>query len=449
MAFGYFRRVSDDAPFTRDAFVVEPAFVGARWWQESLRSPIDRRAALKAILVVGGALAGLALVMKVGGILSKLPPDLDSDSFDDARRRALEMQKEFGWSFGATESPLTFDGAAPQAFDRNALDHLAADLEPTESRLVPYYVRTLFEAPSALPTSRATDGTPAPASLKDALVPMHTPSMVAAYRAGRALAELLSGARVPTSTMIVDLPGEDAVAFAAGAARTFEPVFLFDNWPHPFGVVPAHRTLAAAAYYQPLFVRQREVRPKDAPALFVLDRNRLAPYIDSPSLFDNRYVARLPTADKLRGLGVRRIFYLVPTASDVPEMDDVNDVLGVANDTNLPVRFVPTSSFSPLASPDGQADDDVRFGYMGSNDGVALFGHDYFDLPAPAAPAPAINALAQYRPAPRLSPFTAATNPPDFATVPVVVAVGTGVVVGAAMRSGSWNRSPYSSSGGG
>jgi len=441
--------VSDDAPFTRDAFVVDAAFVGARWWQESLRSPIDRRAALKALLVVGGALAGLALVMKVGGIVSKLPPDLNGDNFDDARRRALEMQKEFGWSFGATESALTFDGAAPQAFDRSALDHLAADLEPTESRHLPYYVRTLFEAPSALPKSRATDGTPAPASLKDVLVPLHTPSMVAAYRAGRALAELLSAALPQPNVMIVDLAGEDAVAFAAGAAGTFEPVFLFDNWPHPFGVVPAHRTLAAAAYYQPLFVRQRELRPKDAPALYVLDRNRLAPYIDSPSLFDNRYVAHLPPVDKLRALGARRIFYVVPTAADIPEMDDVNDVLGAANDTGLPVRFVPVSSFSPLASPDGQADDDVAFGYMGSGVGVAHFGHDYLDLPAPAAPAPAVNALARYRPAPRLSAFTAATSPADFATVPVVVAVGTGVVVGAAMRSGSWNRSPYSSSGGG
>jgi len=68
-----------------------------------------------------------------------------------------------------------------------------------------------------------------------------------AYRAGKALASLFAG--VPPHTMvIVDLPGPEAMAFAAGMAELFDPCFTFENWPHPRGVVPAHLTLAAAAF---------------------------------------------------------------------------------------------------------------------------------------------------------------------------------------------------------
>src|SRR5689334_23419108 len=53
-----------------------------------------------------------------------------------------------------------------------------------------------------------------------------------------------------------------------------------DNWPHPKGVVPAHQTLAAAAYFQPLFAKRAGV---GSPPMLVLDRRRLAAYTDDRS----------------------------------------------------------------------------------------------------------------------------------------------------------------------
>ena len=62
--------------------------------------------------------------------------------------------------------------------------------------------------------------------------------MEVAYRRGKALASLFKG-NAAAAMVVVDLAGPEAVAFAAGAASAFDPVFAFDNWPHPRGVVPS------------------------------------------------------------------------------------------------------------------------------------------------------------------------------------------------------------------
>lgn len=473
-------------PFTREVIVDEPAFVGARWWQESIRSSVDRRAILKGILIAGAALAGLALVFKIGKVLTaNQPVDYDNDDFNTDRQRSLDMQKRFGWSFGATEVALTFDGATQATFDRSAIDRLADDLAPVQSRYLPFYVRTLFEAPGALPSGKPTDGSPAPASLRDALTPIHTTSMTAAYRAGRALAEILANVPIGTS-IVVDLPGEDAIAFAAGAAQRFEPIFLFDNWPHPYGVVPSHRPLAAALYYQPRFVRAKAQRPANAPSLFVLDRRRLTGYTDSPTQFDNRWTAKLPPGDKLNGFGVSKVLYIAPDVSDVPELDDLNDDFHSYESSFMALRYVARSTFTevmvpempvpppvamldagraakdagtvdamaavPPAARDAQEPDDAGDAYyMGSPSGAVFATH--YDLPGPW-PKPVDTftppSIASYRFVNRIHPFIGGQRPANFGTVPVVIAVATGIVVASAMgRNGSWNRSPYYSSGGG
>lgn len=476
-------------PFTREVVVDEPAFVGARWWQESIRSNVDRRAILKGILVAGAALAGLALIFKIGKVLTaNAPVDYENDDYDNQRQRSLDMQKRFGWSFGATETALVFDGATQVTFDRSAIDRLADDLAPLQTRFVPFYVRTLFESPTALPSGKTTDGSPAPASLRDALMPIHTPSMTAAYRAGRALAEILANVPIETS-VVVDLAGEDAVAFAAGAAHRFEPIFLFDNWPHPYGVVPSHRVLAAALYYQPRFVRAKAQRPASAPSLFVLDRKRLTGYTDSPTQFDNRWTAKLPGADKLNAFGVTKMFYVAPEVSDVPELDDVNDDFYGYESRFIALRYVARATFSEVlapepsvpapvpASPDAgraaakdagaadamaivapaprdanEPDDATDAYYVGSSSGGALFTAHY-DLPGPwpkPSDTSAPPAIAAYRFVNRIHPYVGGQQPPNFATVPVIIAVATGMVVASAVgRNGSWNRSPYYSSGGG
>src|SRR3989442_1617906 len=108
--------------------------------------------------------------------------------------------------------------------------------------------------------------------------------------------------RFPGATL--DPAGPIGGAGAAGMAPGFEPVFIFDNWPHPLGVVASHLTLGSVLYHRPGFLRARSARAVPAPPVFVLDRNRLAHYTDQDTQFANRYVARLPTAENLAALGI-------------------------------------------------------------------------------------------------------------------------------------------------
>jgi len=483
--------VTDDAdePFTRDAWVDEPGFVGARWWQESLRSPIDRRALLKGLVLGGSVLAAIG----IGVLAERAERDADpARTTRGDRRRSLELQKELGWNFGAA-SGLNFDASLASGFDRAALDRMVTDLEPTQPRHLPFYVRTLFESLTASPTHVNADGG-VPPKLRDLLTPIHTPTMVAAYHAGRALADLLQ--KNGRHSMVVDLNGEHSIAFAAGAAHVFEPIFMFDNWPHPLGVVKSHLVLAAAAFYQALFLNRRAQRSKDALGMYVLDRTRLASYVDGVDDFDNRYLVRLPRADQLLGMGLAGLFYVVPTGADVPEKEDLNEVLFAMNQATT-VRYIPANSFvagasvdagaaiavadagsltpTPLKRPidggssdaaaprDGVDDDGPVSRYLGVEDDIDRFHHDYFEASTlhdagalgtpPDVRVMALeltslmrNPLIPYRIV-RRSAQTADSDS-DFATVPVLVAISTGAVVG--LRSGSWNRtSDYSSTGGG
>ncbi len=90
-------------------------------------------------------------------------------------------------------------------------------------------VPALFESPSAVPTLVAGDQAPI-TPLGDVARPIFTAAMDRAYRSGKALASLLLAARTDSGlrrdiAVIVDLDGPESVAFAAGAAEAFDPVF--------------------------------------------------------------------------------------------------------------------------------------------------------------------------------------------------------------------------------
>ena len=440
-------------PFGREDFLDKPGIIGARWWQRSLEAPADlvsRRRAVQAIVVAGGALALLGVGLAVAGAAS-------SSDYRIEPRNALDVQKEFGWSFGANAEPLTFDGESKRPFDRSALARLADDLRPARKEHLPWYVPTLFQSPAALPRGAPKEETTPPVPLTTALLPIFTPAMNVAYRRGKALAALFKDTTA-RAMVVVDLPGPEAVAFAAGAAGTFDPVFAFDNWPHPRGVVPAHQTLAAAAYYQPLFARHAAT---SSLPLLVLDRRRLDAYTDDASQFDNRYVARLPSPAAVGLLGIRRVLYVAPSGTD-KELDDLNDALVLYANDVFEVRLVGADAFGPDphdgAGPPSGPDDERPYYYYGSSLGSnGWFWHDYpwIKLPAlprgvgPVPPAVAMPGTAYVLRA-RATPFStgapaSAPSPPrpsGFGTVPVVVSIATGAVLGAKLlRSGSWNRS--------
>lgn len=429
-------------PFERDGYLDEPGVVGARWWQKDLESsavdPMGRRMALGTILGIG---AGVAVT---GIIVAKIASSDDDDTRTETRNSLL-MQREYGWNFGAHAEGLVFDGMNYQAWNPAMIERMADDCAPGAARHLPFWSPTLFQAPTAMPTKTAA-GDPATSfkPLKDVLRPISTAMMDTAFARGRSLEQLLG--RLEGSTLVViDLPGPEAVAFAAGMSDGFDPVFAFENWPHPRGVVPAHLTLAAAAFYQPLFKTAR-AGSRIAPPAIVLDRNRLAAYTDDQSQFDNRFVAKLPSGSSLKSEGIKHVLYVTPYATDSQEMDDVNDDLVAWSRGGLDVAMVGASSFS-ITSGSGK---DALYLYGGTDATHEGFFLDYpWTTPKTGAIAPSPSPATRYKPVPRKTAYSTGSGaiavnkvpPVEFGVVPVVILVATGAIQGARLsRSGSWNR---------
>ena len=306
-----------DRPFTRKALIDGDTLVGARWWQESLRlsaEPLSRRRALKGLLLLlGGSAAGLGLFAALSQPADELDVTMD----------ALDLQKREGWNAGQAGTALRFPGAIAVDADGgpgwvDGRTTLASDLAPAQASLAPFYVPTLFQAL----------GAGSNASLRSAMTPVAPRAGGEDALRGKSILSLFEAVKMPADTaVILDVDGPTAVAVAAGMTPGFEPVFIFDNWPHPLGVVASHLTLGAVLYHRPVFLRARGARAVPAPPVFVLDRNRLSHYADEDDQFDNRYVARLPTATSLRELGIRHVLYVPPGKSDMRELDDLNDAV--------------------------------------------------------------------------------------------------------------------------
>jgi hypothetical protein len=453
--------------FTRQEVVDKPGIIGARWWQESIATQVPRRQAMTGLLALGGVLAAMAAAGTCAFVATKgnssSTPDPDNVSFQP--RGSLDMQKEYGWNFGATGETLVFDGKSTQPFDRAALSRLSDELAPSDSRHAPFFVPTLFQSPTALPKSTPSGETAATAfaPLSEALVPILTSAMETAFNQGKALASLLDkDPRAKDVSVIVDLPGPEAVAFAAGASSVLDPVFLFDNWPHPRGVVPAHLTLAAAAYYQPLFAKAKTARravSERARPMFVLDRKRLASYSDDASQFDNRHTARLPSAPNLAALGTKNVVYVSPNAVDRQELDDIADDFLAYGPAKMTIKQLPVTAFEQGGAAPTVGGKDAGtttwegpYFYGGSKATHPTFW-THWSSPASSL---STNEVQTYTPTPRATPFSSGTpsstaprpRPTGFGTVPVAIAVGTGLILGAKLsRSGSWNRTTSTSSG--
>lgn len=320
------------------------------WWQEML----TRREANSRIAKLGIT----AVLIASAGITAGCGDDGDDGL--DVDREALDLQQQEGWNVGSTSTNLAYkDTSATDSqgsMNWTTYKEPAALLkayQPANANWQPYVVPTLLQSL-------------AQTSLRGQVQPVHSRAMDEAYSRGLGMREILSKSKNASTTMIVvDLPGPEAVAYAAALADIADPIMTFDNWPHPLGVVQSHQTLGAALYYAGEVSEKAAKRPADAPAVLIMDSSRLTPYTDGDKQFDNRYMAKLPTADKLSALSISNVLYAVPDQSQTAELDDINEDFAIYKEKGINVSMVALSDFKP--DPNAPAATDSASLAAGSN----------------------------------------------------------------------------------
>ena len=433
----------------------------SKWFKEDL----SRRSASKRIGKGVAWAAGLGLVGLTGyKLFSSDEPDIERDS--------LELQQKEGWNVGSTDKPLTFDPTFTQATasvkDSDWKQYvepnkLIAAYQPTNAKWQPYFVPTLIQSL-------------AQQTLRDQIKPVKTALMDEAYGQAEALKELLSQSANANEALIVsELDGIQSVAFGAAMADFAQIVPVFDNWPHPLGVVRSHETLGALVYYAKEIEDKKAKLKDNAPTVLLLDSQRLNEYKDEETQFDNRYLAKLPSAADLKQRGITSLMYVVKDDRRKEEMDDLNDEFVEYGKQNINIRFLKLSDFktpaattvagtNPLPANNGQTTYVNRYYYGGSPFYHWYFYDHYYYRPYPYAytsyggsrmaysrpTAPAPFQPSAYRPVSRPTMFSGSrvggasgvgrNRPSGFGRTSVRMSGGqvTGVRSG---RSGSYGRS--------
>ncbi|MFZ9889035.1 MAG: hypothetical protein ACO3JL_16180, partial [Myxococcota bacterium] len=276
-----------------------PVSTDTLWWERSL----SRRDAHK----LGLSLAALA---SLAGCSSDEVTELD----------ALDAQRKGGWDVGDEAQRLVFD--SPVYKDSKGSDEWKGYTEPRRALAASTPTNALlagWQAPTLLQSLEQQ-------TLASQLRPVSSTQTQESYHRARALGSVVTSVADPKETLlVVDVPGAHGPAAAAGLAEFAEPVFLYDNWPHPKGVVKSQDTLGSFLYYAGELEEKRAKRDATkAPPALILDAARLVATVDPDTQFDNRYFVSLPSADELKQLGIKRVVY-VPLREQSDESDDLNE----------------------------------------------------------------------------------------------------------------------------
>ncbi len=323
------------------------------------KQDISRRAASQRLgkglaWASGLGIAGLSVYKVASG-------DDDEISLD-----SLELQRKEGWNVGSTRQLAFAPGSlkqldstgTPFASELSDPNRLIEIYQPKNPQWQPFFVPTLIQSLSQ-PTLR-----------KQIAYPLSTPAMDEAYKRAEGLRELISQAANAAQTLIIaDLPGPEAVAVGASMAGTADIVSGFDNWPHSLGVVRAHETLAAMLNYASEIAKKKTTLKADAPAVLMLDNQRLSPYRDEDTQFDNRHLAKIPPVDQLKQKGITGVIYLVKDEKQREELDDLNDDFVEFQKNGIEVRILRLTDFGPV-------DEEVKV--PGSSEQVARERHYYY-----------------------------------------------------------------------
>lgn len=409
------------------------------WWKDML----TRRQASQRTALVGAALAGVGAAST-----------LTACKKDDKEADAKTLQEQHGWNVGYGEEGITLTDTVDVDSlgntdwqSRRTPEALLEATRPPSERWRSHESPSLFQS-LAQPT------------LAEAIQPIRTEEMDRAYGVGRALGELVDASQDPQKTMIViDLPGAQSVAAAAGMSPTTEPVFWLDNWPHPRGVVPSELPLAATLYYAAEFEQSAPQRQPQHAISVVLDRARLTTYTNAASQFDNRYMAELPSPQQLSSYGIDKVVYLTESASNVIEADDLNEYFVDYNKRNIDVVMLHLDQFGVDPDAAVKQGEVARYWYGGQEQShTQYYRHHgmFLFIPGPRYGWGSGNAAAarvrptHYRPTARQTMFSSRTagasagvgrqRPSGFGRITHSTGRGGAVTN---MRSGSYGR--YSS----
>ena len=309
------------------------------WWEESL----TRRQAGKRLAAIG---AGAALLTSAGVMIGCGEDDIDDEELAANAKDALDIQKESGWNVGADTKSLTLRNAS-LTDSKESPDGWRVYTDPEKLRVAWGPTET---ANQKFVSSELINSLNQP-TLKSSIQPVHSPSMDEAFARGLGMKELLQQSKNPeTTALVVDLPGPEAVAYAAALSDYADIVTTFDNWPHPNGVVPSEETLGAMLYYAQEVEENKAKRAADAPTLFVLDSNRLTAYKDAGEEFDNRYIVTMPTASNLKSEKVAAVIYATPDQNRAQELDDLNEDFVSYREDSIDVTIMPLTDFQPASA---------------------------------------------------------------------------------------------------
>jgi hypothetical protein len=304
------------------------------WWD----SMLTRREANMRLAKLGA----MAALIAASGVVQGC-----GDDDDEVEQEALDLQKKEGWNVGSTDKSLTVSDRMSADSSGSITwqtylnpDELLKAYAPKNSSWSPFVVNTLVQSLSQ-------------SSLKSSIAPICSAAMKDAYSRGLGMKELLKRSQHPEQVaLMVDMKGAEAVAFAAAMADYADTVITFDNWPHPIGVVPSQDTLGAMVYYAQEVSQKKEKRKDDkSPAVFLLDSNRLNPASDPDTQFDNRYVAKVPSPDKLESIGIKTVMYVSPDSTRTNELDDLNDDFAAYQEKGIPVSMLAATEFKPPQPP--------------------------------------------------------------------------------------------------
>jgi hypothetical protein len=341
------------------------------WWKMTRRTFI-----VGSVVTAGTLLAGGVYLATRDDTT-----DVDGDS--------LELQRAHGWNIGSEDKRLTFTGA--QSLDSRksgewkkylGQTEMLNAFQPKSQKWMPYFVPTLIQALQF-------------ETLRSQLTPISTPDMQEAYGRGQTIAKdfLVNAENRGETAIIADAPGRQAVALGAGLAEAGHLVTTFDNFPHPLGVAPSHETLAAMVHYAGEIEAKQATAPGDAPPVFLLDSQRLATYTSADTQFDNRYLAKIPSAQKLQELGIKSVLYVTPDRTRQQELDDLNEDFVEYQAKGITVAMLPLSDLTGVdewvegKQPDGstQTVKERHYYYGGGLGFHPLFFYSYpFYRPYPA-----------------------------------------------------------------